>query len=92
MALLLMLLKRGPHKASDKIMLQVHHDFVQAPTGPERWRTDLGALLIAGDVVFAPSVEVAGAALTGAAFAWLGWALLRGAEERRVGAASPRPA
>ena len=51
-----------------------------------------GLVLIAGDVVFAPSVEVAGAALTGAAFAWLGWALLRGAAGRRVGAASPRPA
>jgi hypothetical protein len=62
-----------------------------------RWA---GPVLIAGDLVFAagscagsaaPLVEVAGAALTGAAFAWLGWTLLRGAGERRVGAASARP-
>src|SRR5439155_18883699 len=47
-----------------------------------RW---VGLVLIAGNVVFAagsfggsaaPIVEVAGAVLTGAAFAWLGWALL----------------
>jgi hypothetical protein len=46
-----------------------------------------GSLLIAGDVVFAAAsfsgsaalvVEVAGAAITCAAFVWLGWALLSG--------------
>jgi hypothetical protein len=57
-------------------------------------------VLIAGGLVFAAGtfagwaaliVEVAGAALTGAAFAWLGRALLRGVEGCPVGAAGPRP-
>lgn len=61
-----------------------------------RWA---GPLLIAGDLVFgagtfagsaAPAVELAGAALTCAAFVWLGWSLLQGAEVRRVGALRPR--
>jgi hypothetical protein len=60
-----------------------------------RWA---GLLLIAGDLVFAagtfagtaaPMVYLAGAALTGAAFVWLGATLLQGPVGRPAGAARP---
>jgi hypothetical protein len=60
-----------------------------------RWA---GLLLIAGDLVFAagtfagttaPVVYLAGAALTGAAFVWLGATLLQGPVGRPAGAARP---
>ncbi len=62
-----------------------------------RWA---GLLLIVGDIVFAagsfagsaaPLVDVAGAALTGGAFVWLGARLLRLAKAETVGTLQSRP-